>query len=421
MASAYGIIHKYSKPTSDFNTELAMNVMGHRQQKYNANEIKIEQTMSRLGMNINTIKNQAAKEYLYSNINNLVNNINNLSKADLSKASVTKGIIGHISNALDQKSMYHIAKGREIDNFFSNVNEIKKEDGGSGYSDNNLAYALYKSGYSGYINGGLDAKLGNLSYTKYRDVKGKMNDVFMEYMDNLPTVDYIDVDSNVNPLTGDTVRSKQKMSITSLTPMEVRDAVVANLNEKDLEQLKINAWAKFGAMSKENLKEFTGKIYKSRKSNLISKRKAALMGAKNLGGVKGKYMRDKAAKLSARIAGLSDTLDRRNMSKESMLRFIGLETIIADSQNTYKSFDRKFSGFEYDIIEAEKTYEGTKNAYKDFNDTSISVNEVRTPTPEDIPSAISNLKSRVDEKRTELKTMVDRKYANLKSNNKTIT
>src|SRR5699024_4109911 len=109
------------------------------------------------------------------------------------------------------------------------------------------------------------------------------------------------------------------------------------------------------------------------------------------------------------------------MNKESMLRFIGLETIIADSQNTYKSFDRKFSGFEYDIIEAEKTYEGTKNAYKDFNDTSISVNEVRTPTPEDIPSAISNLKSRADEKRTELKTMVDRKYANLKSNNKTIT
>lgn len=174
MASAYGIIHQYGEPQSTFDADLALQALSHKQGKFDANLLKIEQTLNQWGLQASQMKNGEAREYLYQKVSNLTNNIQNLSGADLSQRGVTQGIIGHINQALDPTVMYHMAAGKQIEQFQANIQQIR-EDNPEKLSDLNLQDAMQRSGYNEYVNGGLDAKLGPLSYVPYVDKVMEVN------------------------------------------------------------------------------------------------------------------------------------------------------------------------------------------------------------------------------------------------------
>src|SRR5690606_26548484 len=130
MASAYGIIHNYGEPQSTFDAGLALQALQYKQQKYDANAIKIEQTLNQFGIQMNQLVRPEDREHLYQKVNKLVNSIQGLHGADLGKRGVTQGIIGHISQALDERTITQLGNSAKIRNFQSQVQAAQESDKG---------------------------------------------------------------------------------------------------------------------------------------------------------------------------------------------------------------------------------------------------------------------------------------------------
>src|SRR5690606_13580705 len=130
---------------STFDAGLALQALQYKQQKYDANAIKIEQTLNQFGIQMNQLVRPEDREHLYQNVNKLVNSIQGLHGADLGKRGVTQGIIGHISQALDERTITQLGNSAKIRNFQSQVQAAQESDKGT-YSELNYRYAVQKSG-----------------------------------------------------------------------------------------------------------------------------------------------------------------------------------------------------------------------------------------------------------------------------------
>src|SRR5699024_2033795 len=99
MASAYGIVHNYGEPQSLFDAELALQALSYKQQKFDANELKVKQALAQYGVQASQLARPQDREYMYDKVTSLIDNINGLRTADFSSSNVTEGIIGHIGQA----------------------------------------------------------------------------------------------------------------------------------------------------------------------------------------------------------------------------------------------------------------------------------------------------------------------------------
>jgi len=173
MANAYGIVHQYGEPQSTFDSELAISVLQQKQGQFDANQQKIDQTLSQMGLQASMIKNDDARQYLNDRVNKVIQETQNLRTSDIGNRDSTRKIISTISSALDDKAIKHIGYGQQIDNFNRSVQAVMEDEDGN-FSQDNYQDAIKSAGLQEYLNGDADSDLGALSYSSYTDYNAEL-------------------------------------------------------------------------------------------------------------------------------------------------------------------------------------------------------------------------------------------------------
>lgn len=251
MASAYGIVHNYGEPQSNFDPQLAAGVLQYKQQKYDANLMKVEQTLAQLGMSASMMHRDEDKEYFKERISTLVNSIPKLGEVDYSSSASTRAILSQVNQALDEKVIKDLADSKRLRDF-SQVVEQAKEDGT--YADLNYQDALKNANYEQYMQGG---ELGKLSYTPYVDYDAELlkkikgtKEVIGEYIQ--------DVDENGEPV---------RIKVSDMTIAQWEDRIPGLITPQMKAQMQVEGRAMYGwsdeqaqAASKESINESISQI-----------------------------------------------------------------------------------------------------------------------------------------------------------------
>lgn len=324
MASAYGILHNYGEPQNKLDYSLQLQGLEYRQKMYDANEVKLEQAMNSLGIQRNQIVNTAAKEKLDQNVHDFLNKLNNTGELDLSSSASTKSIIGDIGKILDPETVYHIGKGREIANYSAKFEELREKEGGKYYNENNYAYGLAMAGYSDYVNGGTDARLGRLEVIPYKDVHKEMNESIFKMMSKAGTKEYRDGDGMIR-------------QIKEFTPLEARNFVMANLDDKAKKQLEINSWATTQGLTSEQLEQHSENYYLSKLNVLQADIKAARRKRNSGDPTEAQHAQRTLEQLERHVAELNRDYSEMRQSTQGMNQFLGTQSFIDEMINSYSS------------------------------------------------------------------------------------
>lgn len=249
MANYTSQLQKRRTPEKPINTELVGFVLQSKEQAWDANQAKIDETLSQIG-SIDLIRDKD-KEHLLGNIENLLGNIQNVGKLDLSSDTVSRGLQNAVLSSIDDQTIEQAVNTRNIRRFQSEVSKIKEEDPEK-YNDVNYAYALESSGFGEYMSGNTDS-LGSLAYTPYVDVAGKVQKGIKDLRDyNKETEVKIPIND------GGIARILTK-KVKDLNEVELRGYVMSQLGSQERQQLAIDGWGDFRGYSDKEVQEvFTG-------------------------------------------------------------------------------------------------------------------------------------------------------------------
>lgn len=237
MASAYGIIHQYGEPDSLFNPELAAGVLQHRQQKYDANIIKVEQTLQQLGLSTSMMLRPEDKEYMYEKVNGLIQSIPNLKNTDFSSNQATRSILTRVNEALDDHVIKHLGESKKVRDFQSQMQTLQQENP-EAYSEVNYQDAMMQSGFYDYMNpeSGVDS-MKSFNYTPYVDYQSEMLERIEQAKKVIgeQEIDFVDTDGVA-----------KKKSISNMTISEWM-TYMPNLVSADMDaQMRVEAREAYG-------------------------------------------------------------------------------------------------------------------------------------------------------------------------------
>jgi hypothetical protein len=270
MANAYSIIRRQQPYIQAVDVEDIRRTMAVKQQNYDYNVAQVNQAIANFG-SIDLIR-QEDRKYLYDNLKQVIDTVDNTDGLDFSKAGLGSQLSGHISKAIDTRVLKQARNTMAIRKFDATLEELKK-DNPELYSSINEKDARYLSGYYQYMNGESD-KLGPMSYTPFSDVEGKMIEHIKTLKDIYPDYE-IEVPDPSNP--GYMIKKK----VSQLNSVEWNQTLSGSLSAVDRSQLAINARHQLGYSDEAAIKmldSFKGQISEEYDS-LIKIKKAELLGA----------------------------------------------------------------------------------------------------------------------------------------------
>lgn len=244
MSNYHSIIHNYGEPQSNFNAELAIKALSYKQDRYDSNAAKIQETLANYG-NIDFARPED-RENFYNKINNHIQNIEGLKGADLSNSSITSSITAHISKALDGETMKHVGITQGIRSYQKNLGELQKKDPNS-VSETNHLDAVYTSGLDAYMSGeSEDVDLNKLVVKPFVDHKANILKKANELKDLMPD-SVVQFKNSEGQMVEKTVKT--------LTVPEWQEYLPRFYSQQDLDQMAINGRARFGWSDEEALKK----------------------------------------------------------------------------------------------------------------------------------------------------------------------
>lgn len=217
-----------------------------RQQKYDANKEKINQTVSAF-TNMDILRPQD-KEYLANRISTITNTVNSSGDRDLSQGAIADDILqtvqGVANDPIVQNAIVNTAKYKQFEAQTQQIRDKKPEL----YSDVNYSYALANAGVDQYLAGQTNS-IGDLKYTNYTDVTTTALKKIKELKD-LRGKQVIETPDPQNP--GQMI----KRSIDGLTDQEIFEYIPNILSPEESKQLDINGWSKYSGNLQAAQKNF---------------------------------------------------------------------------------------------------------------------------------------------------------------------
>lgn len=341
MANAYGIVHQYGEPQSTFDADLAANVLGQKQQQFDANQQKIDQTLAQMGLQASMIKNDDAKKYLSDRVNQVIQETQNLRTSDIGSKDSTRKILSTINTALDDKALKHIGYGQQIEQFQSSVNAAMEE---GKYADQNYQDAVQQAGLQEYIQGDVNADLGNLNYNpfvdvnmglvkKVKDIKASMGEQFEEVINAEGVV--------------------EKVKINNLTDAQWQQVLPRYVDDQMKTQIEIEGRARFG-WNKENVVRYAEQAIDSKIEPLkkgIEKRKSLLQTDGEYSEFQKKQLKDEIATAQRKI----EAFESQKLNQDYDMTTLGGSLVMEDLINTTASIVGNDPSIERDYSEVGKT------------------------------------------------------------------
>ena len=253
-------------PLSSIDHQLVDQVLAAKQGQYNLAKQQINQTLDAFE-NLKVLRGQD-QAYIEAKLTDLRAKLDNSAYKDLSDINLSDNLMSQIKTAAkDPFIVDAMANTAKFNNFQQQVAKLKEKDQKL-YNDNNYAYALWKGGVQDYIDGKSNG-IGNLSYTNYVNLSE-------EHLKRLKTLKDIkgkrviqDRDNNGTII---------ERSIDGLSEDDIRNYFGSTITPQEMEQMKINGWAKYGQNPQEAQKLVSG-YYKeniSQIDNKIATREAKL-------------------------------------------------------------------------------------------------------------------------------------------------
>lgn len=250
-----------TQPASNVNLPLTNQVLAMRQQKYDANKEKINQTVSTF-TNLDIMRPQD-KEYLANRISTITNTVNSSGDRDLSQGAIADDILQTVSGVANdpivQNAIINTAKYKQFETQTQQIREKKPEL----YSDTNYSYALANAGVEQYLAGQTNS-IGDLKYTNYIDVTTTALKKIKELKD-LRGKQVIETPDPQNE--GRMI----KRSIDGLTDQEIFEYIPNILSPEESKQLDINGWAKYGGnlqVAQKNFNSYRTELFSNIDENI---------------------------------------------------------------------------------------------------------------------------------------------------------
>lgn len=243
MANYHSIVRNWGEAESTFDTQLALGALEYKQQKYDANSSKIQETLNNYG-NIGLLRDEEKKK-LYNNLSQMVGTIEGVNGLDLSSNKITNTIMAEISKTIDEDLIKHHSLYKNKQKFDEEVEKARTEGKGR-YSEKNEAYAIYRSGYEDYMRG--DSQ--SFAPLKYID-QADLGEAAQRLQKGLNTyIEKITVKGIQNLGGEEFYRTKESKE---LTRQRILDFSQATLTDQEKQQIVIDGWAKYGRLPVEDL------------------------------------------------------------------------------------------------------------------------------------------------------------------------
>jgi hypothetical protein len=237
MANPYSQVNRVYQPyVPAYNSELAMQALAFKQQKYDANAMQIQNTLDQI-TNFDLVKEED-RLYMYEKAKAVLDDVNKYAKRnDLGSMGVATSIKNNISSIVDQTVLNGVAGSA---NYRRYQNEVAwyKQNRPEQYSALNEAF-----GAEGFVNWLNDGQAGSRpasgTYMPYVDIDERQLKTFkdMRIGNKGYTIQQQELDQNGHP----TGRIVERV-INQLTPIEARDILRTSFTAEEQQQLSINAW-----------------------------------------------------------------------------------------------------------------------------------------------------------------------------------
>src|SRR5680860_990561 len=126
MASAYSTPKQFDNYVKPINLELVNFVLGSKDQKFNYNIAKVEQTLSDFGK-LGLLRGQD-KQYLADRVNNMVSQMGDVQNMDWSDPNIERQITSGIKGSIDGRVRNDIKMSRNYTSYMEQVNTIKEKN-----------------------------------------------------------------------------------------------------------------------------------------------------------------------------------------------------------------------------------------------------------------------------------------------------
>jgi len=270
---------------------------------------------------------------------------------------------------------------------------------------------------------GKTSKLGSLNYKPFKDVQKKLNDEIykIEQLSKEQTIEYRDGQGNIQVI-------KKQM----LTPDQVRQIAMSNLDADDLKQIEINGWTNSGGYTNPELISTTKNFIKE-KAEYNNIKAQSLQAILDKGGLddetKENYKnqitayKNNSKELENYANNMNDKkqaatyLEKERTVENAVKTFGGLyvESITWKKDDAFwekQNYDLKRAEFEYKI-EKDKQEESKKNPTSDVLVSNIPLTENEMPD-------IDSIETKVDEEINKYKGVYDTTLAEYKTQIETL-
>lgn len=324
MASAYSTPKQFDNYVEPVNLELVNFVLQSKEQKFNYNIAKVEQTLADFG-NLGLVRDQD-KEYLVDRVSQMTSQMGNLGKVDWSDSNVERQITAGIKGSIDDRVLNDVQMSRKYSSFQKEVAAIK-EKGKGGYQDSNVLFALHESGADKWINGEAGS-FGNLKYDPFTDVAANYKEILDES---------ISMKHGITREVEDPTNGTRYIESThyGLMEAEIRAKVGLNLTPQEQKQLRINSWYSLGD---EGAMEAYDSYVKPRVTELTTQRDTLKLNFKGKSDAEKAIAKKGMSDIDAQLASIQSKKD----NPAAVHSYLGYEGLIAGLSATYAPVETSF-------------------------------------------------------------------------------
>ena len=326
MANAFSVAADFGDYIQPINTELVNFVLSSKQQKYDYNVAKIDETIAEFGLDL---ERQKDKDYVIGKLNTVLDSVNAMGKMDLSNGNVTRNIQQQIRGTLDDRMIDAAVSTKNYRNFVGSLQQIRQNDPES-YSDINAAYAMERGGVNAWLQEDTDS-LGSVSYTPYINVNENVTKGIKDLKQFSPerTIDIPFQDPNTG------VQRIIRKKVKDLNEAEIRSYVMSNLDSNSQNQLKINGWANFNGISDQDLIDFAGNYKNQRMKNYDDAIGVLRQQLKSAPSYQSEDIRNRINVLQSEKQSFNSTMENIGSDRDNIGRVIMQEQLVDDVSRAY--------------------------------------------------------------------------------------
>jgi hypothetical protein len=258
MANYTSNLMRRQQAQAPLNTEAIGFVLQSKENKWNANQAKIDEKLSQLGSI--QLERDEDKEYLVNNVEKLLGSISNAGRLDYSSDSVARGLDMALTSSIDDYIINQVGIAKKISSFKSGVQELAKKDPNS-YNSGNYQYALEKAGIDAYMNKETD-DIKNLNYTPYVNVNEELTKRLKDSViikGGKRIVQTRDLDGKLTGVPGTIVET----TIDGLTQQEIASMLPTFVDSKMQKQLDIDGYFSYNGdneIAQASLQTYSSKV-----------------------------------------------------------------------------------------------------------------------------------------------------------------